>query len=1160
MERALNRDALELALGENERLPSAPELQRLLAEAEIGLFAAQPRLDDQLLRVAWFLHGVASSPRAFQVYTAARQRQAFQVSAHIFDLALSERWRARSDRLRLAFAAAIGYRRGGLDPNAMAVYRRVADLADPDVPILDHIETVALEAGVLFLSFETRTMTTTFGRFLRSFAELAREVGIADLRPTIFGPALLVTQGADQLRRFLLRGAQRRLEEARESLSRAAAPAGEVNDIDARWVAAHLLTLVDDTSGSSVWTGLPEDVPPAVRNALVVTTPAVLTLWSPQRELFADDERNPLAPATRRVVLSIPTSAGKTLLAQLFALVHLADGIGNVCYVAPMRSLGREVRSALRARLRAFRGNLGAELPDYFLDLGLEPSDLTQTIDVMTPERLSNLVRNDLAGVLERYGLFVFDEAHLIGDPSRGFTMESLLALLHWRTLESHHRIILLSAALGNRAEIKSWLDPADEGRLYASDWRAPRRLHAVYHTDIDWDSPATEPHQAAGWRERRRFPVHGLIAIRPTADASTRRLELDERVGDAVFRVDEEGRRERHRYAAQSTPQYRMNAKIVAAIGHGGPVLVICSTRPMARLTAAAIADETPLVAGTRDLRDFIATRLGSAHPLTTLIPHGVAYHHGGLPVDVLDALEEALREERLRYLAATTTLTEGVNLPVRTVVLAETHYEGQDPNMRLLGPRLLNAMGRAGRATKESEGWVVWCLPRRPSSADFDAFNPLEAELEVKSRLTADEALEALATFEETQRAAEDAAFEHYGREVDDFITFVWLVFAALEELGDAPEAADIDAALTTTLGFQQLPDSVKARWRDVANAVRVSYTASDPEARQRWPKTGSSIPSARALDALAGELTPIAARRLANDEDTTDPDVALSILDSVNTFERLLELSESPRPWGFRTAANQPRTIQPEPSALVAAWVGGDEMDELADTFLGAVGNREFALEQMADTISEQFEHFFAWTLGFLVGDVNRRLEASGADPVFAIDLPLYVRYGVDRRLAVTLLTAGLRSRTFALAVAASADASGIPADELPAWLGEMPIEEWRRRFGGRPGDLLDLVDYTGSRTGGLLADLLSEGEVTVHLADPRSRAEDGEVEIRDVATDPQPRRLGLYRADDLIAVVHPSALADVAAIVASGLEIQSELRGRALLVTLREEAAA
>jgi replicative superfamily II helicase len=85
--------------------------------------------------------------------------------------------------------------------------------------------------------------------------------------------------------------------------------------------------------------------------------------------------------------------------------------------------------------------------------------------------------------VLDRFGLFVFDEVQLLAEQGRGFTLESLLAFLHWRTQDTPHRLVLLSAALGNRGQLMSWLDPNGEGVLLSSSWRGPRRLHAVFTT-----------------------------------------------------------------------------------------------------------------------------------------------------------------------------------------------------------------------------------------------------------------------------------------------------------------------------------------------------------------------------------------------------------------------------------------------------------------------------------------------------------------------------------------------------------------------------------------------------------------------------------------------------------------------------------------------------
>src|SRR6266498_3341985 len=151
MERSLDLALLRGALGGRTGLPTAEELQRLIADVEVQLLLRRPEVSDELFDAAWYLHGVASVNEARQRYTLARQRQAFLVSAHIFDLALNQNELtntqrfAPTQRLSFGFAAAIGYRRGGRDPNATAIMNRLRSDIDVESPVIDHVQTLSLE-------------------------------------------------------------------------------------------------------------------------------------------------------------------------------------------------------------------------------------------------------------------------------------------------------------------------------------------------------------------------------------------------------------------------------------------------------------------------------------------------------------------------------------------------------------------------------------------------------------------------------------------------------------------------------------------------------------------------------------------------------------------------------------------------------------------------------------------------------------------------------------------------------------------------------------------------------------------------------------------------------------------------------------------------------
>ena len=130
-----------------------------------------------------------------------------------------------------------------------------------------------------------------------------------------------------------------RLERARQLFDEGTDPPFAQFDLDSRWVAAHLRDIADDLGTTSVWAHLPPSVPPAAARAMTLGDPPVLSLWPPQLELL-NGTPNPLDPAVRRLVLSFPTSAGKTLMAQYIVAAHVASGAGSACVVVPTHSLG----------------------------------------------------------------------------------------------------------------------------------------------------------------------------------------------------------------------------------------------------------------------------------------------------------------------------------------------------------------------------------------------------------------------------------------------------------------------------------------------------------------------------------------------------------------------------------------------------------------------------------------------------------------------------------------------------------------------------------------------------------------------------------------------------------------------------------------------------
>ena len=1159
MERALNLPDLVEALGVHEPgvLPSPEELASLIADVEIRAFRGDFAVDENLERAAWYLHAVASAAEAAELYTPARQRRAFAVSAHVFDLTLADPRHDSRQRLNLAFGAQVGYRRADLDPNATAVYRRVSDLLINNAPLVNHSETLAVEAGVAFLGLDTRFLFPILRSWRGQLTDLAVTVELDDLQSTMFGPAQQIVRAVWSLLRFLAFGTSSQLRVARAALLSVLDGTAGTGDLDARWVAAHLLAIADGLDAGSLYSILPPGTPNAVAQAFCLADPPVLTLWPPQRELLARSGMNPLDPATRRLLLAIPTSAGKTLLAQLIICTHVATRPGGVCYVTPLRSLGREMRQALSGRLRVLNREL-SEDSDLF-DILSFSQDSTD-VEVTTPERLMHLLRHDAEAVMQRFLRFVIDEAHLLAQPGRGFTVEGLLAYL--MAAEDNPRIVLLSGVLGNAASLASWLDSEQPEVLFTSEWRGPRRLHALLNTLPVWDAAVRTPRKSAQWPTRITVPQVAQLRLRPAeaGPVTTLTTSSQQPLGELILKETPSGTRCKD----SGTPGYKIFAAAASILTHAGSLLMIVSSRTMARDAARSLAGHLPSREETGELVEFLRERLGDQHPLIACAEHGVAYHHAGLPVDVLDAIEEAVRTEIVLAIVSTSTLTDGVNLPVRTVVIAETRFEGQHPGAQLGAARLMNAIGRAGRAGRESEGWIVLALQKRSELKDFDELRPNDEALEARSTLLADESLAALADAEELIASTADAIFQLApDTVVSDFVSYTWFVLTTLQPLWtpfDNP--IRVDVALGKLLAFQQMDPALRQRWLRLAEQVRATYERASPTQRRRWTAAGTSLGTAARLDAITAQVVDAVAtreRELRQRGVDIPDDVwhwplndTVHLLSEQQVLTRLLAQPEANNCWKFWStrAKGDNNLIDVSIVDGLTGWIDGLDVPALAERILPGLPV-EWQLEQTVDAISSTFEHYLAWTVGVLIEQVNSRLEDEGLASRLRPDTAWCIRHGVNTPHALALLNEGVRSRRLAHAIGSEAQRQGVEVDDIRTWLAAMHIQGWRTTFDAAAREVLDLLQFIRARRNNVLRSLLEtanaqvtlRSELAITFQAPQvvniSTSTDAPAELQIISESGQP-----------VAVVDVDLHADVDAVLASGLDITITMHGHDL----------
>src|SRR5258707_11937598 len=103
------------------------------------------------------------------------------------------------------------------------------------------------------------------------------------------------------------------------------------------------------------------------------------------------------------------------------------------------------------------------------------------------------------------------------------------------------------------------------------------------------------------------------------------------------------------------------------------------------------------------------MGVEVGPGSLLLKLLDEGIIVHHGRLPGRVRLAVEELARAEAVRLIVATTTLAQGINFPIKTVLVRGL----QMGETETVSPMTFwNICGRAGRAMKENEGQILFCV----------------------------------------------------------------------------------------------------------------------------------------------------------------------------------------------------------------------------------------------------------------------------------------------------------------------------------------------------------------------------------------------------------------------------------------------------------------
>lgn len=350
-------------------------------------------------------------------------------------------------------------------------------------------------------------------------------------------------------------------------------------------------------------------------------------------------------------IISIPTASGKTVLGILPALKTILNG-GKAIYAAPLLSIQNE-------KVKEFKA-----FEEHGIKVGKHPSN--SDLSVMVFESFDALTRFSW-NVLREVDTLIIDEFHMIGEYSRGPTLES--AITRAKIINPSLRIIALSATLKNIDEIEQWLD----GKTVEHNYRPVPLNKEVLDAEM--------------FNTKNKNDVIVKIVEKAIEDnsqalsfVSTRRF-TESLATYVAKKIDKKTTKEQKQKFKQVTDKLLEVPKKKGSL----------PTTTCLKLAEAA--------------------------------EKGVVFHHAGLFNEQKEIIEDEFRKGNILMITATPSLMYGVNLPSKYVVIRDhTRWTSNGPaSIPVFDYEQMS--GRAGRPQYDDVGYSYLVAKTMDEAFDLEA-----------------------------------------------------------------------------------------------------------------------------------------------------------------------------------------------------------------------------------------------------------------------------------------------------------------------------------------------------------------------------------------------------------------------------------------------------
>lgn len=398
-------------------------------------------------------------------------------------------------------------------------------------------------------------------------------------------------------------------------------------------------------------------------------------------------------------VIQMPTSSGKTTsVALAVQAAFLSKRTSTVIIVAPFRALCKEIMLDMEDFF-AFDENISvtefSDIPEPSEIEFLESESIVKRIFVMTPEKLTYILKHNKE-IIESINMIVFDEAHLFDDASRGTDYELLLATIN-AYLRSDAQKILVSAVISNAEQLNAWIN--NDGIVITNNTIKTSEKTVAFNT-------------------LNLANVNNAYSNLYFVDLN-KNLEEEFYVPRVVQAIElkKRGNERKCRYF----PDFEKNTQDVGIyyaikLIKNGSIAIFCSKKDSVKKIllrfielkerGVSLDDFNSLSNDSECLKiaNLIKEHLGENHLYIGAL-NGIVGHHAGVPNGIRVSEEYALKKSMIRCVICTSTLAQGVNLPIKYLIVSGVYQSRKIIKVR----DFHNLIGRTARAGKETEGTII-------------------------------------------------------------------------------------------------------------------------------------------------------------------------------------------------------------------------------------------------------------------------------------------------------------------------------------------------------------------------------------------------------------------------------------------------------------------